>query len=106
MMTSLEGINIKKCISVVYIDPEKAKSDEPYNKLYNMAVKLHNNPVEKGEGWDEILVIGTDPIRDLSLDQGLGPAPYRPSHPHLILIPYLTYRLIFIPDMGEKDMGG
>lgn len=69
VLHSVSGIqNVSSRLTVKYADPKHIRyeksSDEPLIKLENMAAKLHNNPPERSEGWDEITVIGDDPYKE------------------------------------------
>lgn len=54
--------NVRKELAIMYKDPADANSDEPYEKLYNMAVELHNSHPEQDSLWDSIEINGDDPI--------------------------------------------
>lgn len=65
VLNAVHGIpDVRNHLVVIYQDPEKAKSDEPGNILRNKAIKLHNNPPQKEEGWDSIKILGIDPYRN------------------------------------------
>ena len=62
----VDPYHARKQLYVCYVDPTLSSSDEPENKLYNMAVTLRDNkPNMEKEGWDRIVISGEEP--DLSL---------------------------------------
>lgn len=71
MIDDIPGI--KKTLAIIYKAPSLADSDEPYERLSDMAKELHDSNPENDTGWDVITTYGKDPImRDIK-DIQLGP---------------------------------